>query len=675
MKLRLFILITLFLSTASTFGQIAADSIHSKIALEGNPEVFALRLEEDINLDDVKQRQDWKPYDSTYITTNSHDIWLKFELKNSSKDTVFNYLYSEDHYQTIYLQNNSELKILKNGVYIPLNERSNKLESFFTKIEVPPLQSVEVYIRLRIHSRSFPVSYPEIYSEKGYWNLSRQIRQAESKSIGFIYFYIISLITLITFAVVFWIRLRKKLYLYYLGYLFFQLIYGFLVLRNTVAPIGNFFRYFPETAYNLFEPIQFIFIAFYIFFILHLLKMEKYDNLLAKVTFYLGVFCIIYAGLRFLLSYFFYDPKLIGIIFSGIRLIILPLNLILIIWIIYKVKHPLLKYFIVGQSLFFAGSVLASYLGSTNTHLVPGHFFNFKEAPNVIFQIGLLAEVYCFSFALGQNIFLLQKDKNIANEALIEQLKKNRLLQEEMNRKLDSKVDEKTTELIELYTQLEQQKEKEIKADFTQKLKTMKMMALRSQMNPHFLFNSLNAIKHLMMTARNDDAIVYLDDFSTLLRSILQNSSRETITVEEELEILELYLSLEKNRIGESFDYSINVTSREALSQFNAPPLFLQPFAENAIWHGLYPSNKKEKKLKITFDTSESLKIIIEDNGVGRQASRMKEKLHKSMGMKITKERLSLFNHLNNPTIHLVFTDLLEGETSLGTRVTLTYTN
>ena len=675
MKIRLFILIILLVSTTPILGQIAADSIHTKVFLEGNPEVLALRSEENFSLNDIKQRQDWKPYDRTYITSDSLDIWLKFELSNSSRDTVFNYLYSEDHYQTIYLQSNSETKILKNGLYIPINERSNKLESFFTRIEIPPLQSSEVYLRLKIHSRSFPVSYPEIYSEKGYWNLSRQIRQAESKSIGFIYFYIISLITLITFAVVFWIRLRKKLYLYYLGYLFFQLIYGFLVLRNTVAPIGNFFRHYPETAYNLFEPIQFIFIAFYIFFILHLLKMEKYDKLLAKVTFYLGIFCILYAALRFLQSYFFYDPTLISIIFSSVRLIILPLNLILIIWIIYKVKHPLLKYFIVGQTLFFTGAILASYLGSTNAHLVPGHLFNFKEAPNVVFQIGLLAEVYCFSFALGQNIYLLQQDKNIANEALIEQLKKNRLLQEEMNRKLDSKVDEKTTELIELYTQLEQQKEKEIKADFTQKLKTMKMMALRSQMNPHFLFNSLNAIKHLMMTARNDDAIVYLDDFSTLLRSILQNSSRETITVEEELEILELYLSLEKNRIGESFDYSINVTSREALSQYYAPPLFLQPFAENAIWHGLYPSNKKDKKLNITFDTTENLKIIIEDNGVGRQASRMKEKLHKSMGMKITKERLSLFNHLNNPTIHLVFTDLLEGETPLGTRVTLTYTN
>lgn len=175
------------------------------------------------------------------------------------------------------------------------------------------------------------------------------------------------------------------------------------------------------------------------------------------------------------------------------------------------------------------------------------------------------------------------------------------------------------------------------------------------------------------MTSRNEDAISYLDDFSTLLRSILYNSNREIISVEEELEIIKLYLSLEKNRMGDTFNYTIDVSSIEELSQFNIPPLLLQPFVENAIWHGLRPSQNPQKWLKITFDTSEVLTIILEDNGIGRKASSTENKTHKSMGMEITRERLALFNHSNETSIKLEIIDLESENKPLGTKVVLTY--
>jgi LytS/YehU family sensor histidine kinase len=202
----------------------------------------------------------------------------------------------------------------------------------------------------------------------------------------------------------------------------------------------------------------------------------------------------------------------------------------------------------------------------------------------------------------------------------------------------------------------------------------MKMLALRSQMNPHFIFNSLNALKNLVMLSREEDAIQYLDNFSVLLRTILQNSSKNTITVEEELEMLELYLSLEKSRLGEDFSYTIRCDSREALSQFTIPPLLLQPFVENAIWHGLHPSSKAEKKLSVTFDTSQQLLITIEDNGVGRKESGKVKKTHPSAGTHITQERLSLYNHISEAKMHLNILDL-ENNKGMpeGTRITLTY--
>ncbi|EGV42336.1 histidine kinase [Bizionia argentinensis JUB59] len=654
-------------------GQIIVDAIEEKLVLIDNKDVKVITSDAETSFNTVRRETNWRFYDASYNASTETAIWLKFEIENQTKDTLINYLHSTDHYTLLYKQNNNGFTKSKNGSFVPFHERANQSNAFFTKLEVLPFQKSLIYVKLSLNNLIAFYNSPTIYSEKGYWKYVNEESKNQANSIGFIYFYIISLFTIFIFALVFWLRLRKKLYLYYLGYLFFQLIYGFLVLRSTLAPVGNFFNYIPELAFKLFEPVQFIFIGFYVFFILQLLQINQYDKLLAKALKYLGLFCFIYAVSYFVTNYFITDTQSIGTLFLIIRSIILPINLVLIIWIIYKVKHPLFNYFIIGQTFFFIGAILATYVGYSGVRYIPGHLFNFKESANVIFQIGLLAEVYCFSLALGRNVFILQKDKEKANRKLIDQLQKNQHLQETMNRELDGKVQKKTDELIQLYSEIEREREQKIKDDFTNRIKETEMVALRSQMNPHFIFNSMSAIKSLIMTARNDDAINYLDDFSSLLRGILQNSNHKKITVEEELEILELYLSLEQNRMGPNFNYNIQVDSNEALSQYEIPPLLLQPIVENAIWHGLHPSLKTDKKLIIIFDTTENLKIIIEDNGIGRKESAKKKKLHESMGTTIVQDRLTLYNHLNDHNIRFKITDLEEDETALGTRITLIY--
>lgn len=673
MKFLLLIVLSFLASLTQLTGQIIADSISFGVELVNNANVQALRTDVETTFEEIKNSNLWKPYDSTYISSPQAAIWLKFELENSSRDTLHNFIYSNINYVTTYQKTDLGLEISKNGTLLPLPQRTNKSEYQYTKLTVFPFKKSSIYVRLYNSSIGYNPGHPLLYSEMGYYKQSNQIRERHLKPIGFIYFNIISLITIFIFSLVFWLRLREKMYLYYLGYLFFLLVYGFQALRTTGATVGNLFVYIPKLSNLSFEPVQFIFIGFYVLFISHLLTVKKYDKILAKVLTYLAISCFVYAVGRFIFSYFFFGLMFSESLFLIVRSIILPLNFVLIFWIIFKVKHPLLIYFIIGQSFLFLGAILASYIEYSDFHLVRGHFFNFKQAPNIVFQIGLLAEVYCFSLALGQNIFILQREKEKATVALIAQLKENQLIQKTMNRELDEKINKKTSELIQLYSQLEIDKEDKIKSAFSQKLKETEMVALRSQMNPHFIFNSLSAIKHLIMTSRNDDAIIYLDDFSTLLRGILQNSNRKKITVEEELEILEVYLSLEKNRMGSDFKYNIQVSSREALSQFHIPPLLLQPIVENALLHGLQPSLKTNKELTVIFDTTENLKIIIEDNGIGRKESAKKKKLHHSMGTSIVQDRLTLFNHLNDHDIQLKVTDLEEDGNVLGTRITLTH--
>jgi ligand-binding sensor domain-containing protein len=205
----------------------------------------------------------------------------------------------------------------------------------------------------------------------------------------------------------------------------------------------------------------------------------------------------------------------------------------------------------------------------------------------------------------------------------------------------------------------------------------IELKALRSQMNPHFIFNSLNSIQHYIFNTKSDEAIKYLSKFARLVRTILNNSNKPTVTVGEDLEALKLYLELEQMRFEEKFDYEILVDPSVDSDYDIMPPLLIQPYVENAILHGL---NTKPGKgmLKIAFRSDNNYLICtIEDNGIGREkASEIKRTMpkskHKSLGMKITEDRLKILNDVNNSQLSVTITDLKdENGNALGTKVEL----
>ncbi|OQD44088.1 sensor histidine kinase [Croceivirga radicis] len=171
---------------------------------------------------------------------------------------------------------------------------------------------------------------------------------------------------------------------------------------------------------------------------------------------------------------------------------------------------------------------------------------------------------------------------------------------------------------------------------------------LRSQMNPHFLFNSLNSIKLYIINNDKKNAVHYLNKFSKLVRRILDGSTLKETTLAEELETAELYLNIENIRFSNTIDYKIEITEGLDPETLKLPSLILQPFLENAIWHGL-SSKEGEKKLRVTITPKNDYHIHINiiDNGVGRATSeKIKEKRvikRKSVGIDITKERLANF--------------------------------
>ena len=210
----------------------------------------------------------------------------------------------------------------------------------------------------------------------------------------------------------------------------------------------------------------------------------------------------------------------------------------------------------------------------------------------------------------------------------------------------------------------------------------IKMVALRGQMNPHFIFNSLNSIQHFITIRNREEALNYLSKFSKLIRKILENSRENTVTISNEMQLLELYIQLEQLRFNHRFDYHIAIDEKIDVENTEIPPLLIQPYIENAILHGLI--NKAGKgDLWLSLERNNGLLICkIEDNGIGRaraqEIEQRKVSRHKSLGIKVTEERISELFALLDYNMEVVVEDLFETEKSLvepqqpaGTRVTI----
>lgn len=215
-------------------------------------------------------------------------------------------------------------------------------------------------------------------------------------------------------------------------------------------------------------------------------------------------------------------------------------------------------------------------------------------------------------------------------------------------------------------------------AQLQQDLAQSEAKALKAQMNPHFLFNSLNAIDNYILNNDPAKASDYLSKFSKLIRKILDNSDVPSITLEEEIDILKLYIKMEQMRFSDKFDTNINLKGNINPSELVIPPLIIQPYVENAIWHGLIHLQKKGA-LNISFSIKDEVLLCeIEDNGIGRlRAQQNKSKSatkRKSHGMKIAQERLKLFSK-NIHQEQLVIVDDLKSanQQAIGTKVTLRF--
>jgi LytS/YehU family sensor histidine kinase len=220
-------------------------------------------------------------------------------------------------------------------------------------------------------------------------------------------------------------------------------------------------------------------------------------------------------------------------------------------------------------------------------------------------------------------------------------------------------------------------KKKQSESELKQRLTEMQMQSLRAQMNPHFIFNCLNSIENFIMRNDKTAASEYLNKFSELIRIMLDSSRADLASFAKNMEGIQLYVELEQLRFNHKFSFNSNIDPELMNGDYKVPHLMIQPYIENAILHGLSPSEGENLKLYLSATlVGDYIHYIIEDNGIGRARSAKYKNHnnpdHKSIGIDLSEERINMFNQQYDVEGGVEITDLYdENNKPAGTRVNI----
>ncbi len=322
----------------------------------------------------------------------------------------------------------------------------------------------------------------------------------------------------------------------------------------------------------------------------------------------------------------------------------------------------------IGAIIFFI-FYLSFYLAK---YVIPSRYLT-SSFYDITYMIGVI------SLPIATSIFLalefaftnrsletqLAEVQRLSRKTTAQELEKQQILSDQ-KRLLEKEVIERTAELTQRRKELEKtlenlkltqskllrsEKEKML-VQHERALHELEAKALRAQMNPHFIFNCMNSIKSLIQKDEQEKSILYLTTFSKLIRTIFQNSDKREITLFDEIETCRLYMQLESMRFGNKFNYTFNVDESIDLKSVMVPALIIQPFIENAIWHGIMPKEDGGTVSVTVDETNHTLRCVIDDDGVGREMSnqnkfRAESAIYESKGVRLTQARLDLDNLLN----------------------------
>ena len=609
----------------------------------------------------IVSTSDTKFNNSRQMKRTRQVIWLQFKLENThSTDTLRLWYYSGVHAAvSLYLKDNASFHFLGKGglCTIPVNQ---SLGPFALPLIIPPRTINSYFVRVADYLLLFDKTAGTVNTRESYQSILVN-ETANTKWLFFIMTMIIGCLLLMSlYSFYQYLLNRDKTFLYYTLYAALAFCW-MMEFANPRFELGLTPSFMPWLAHPWAFSFSHSLSLVYALFLTRLLFIPQKQPHLWRIIRPLMI-------LLFLLQIMVGVQLFTGILITNAALYFmldaLPSLIMGVLMIIATIRSDskLKRYLLAGEVSLYVISLSPFHGLFVQQNLSP-QISAMVNYPPFFMAVGLFTELFCFSLALAYRNKLMEVEKNN--------------LQQHYTSELETALSQRTLEIKEQSRRLEEHHAGQMKMAFEQKLAEIEMTALRAQMNPHFIFNCLNSIQ--LYTSDNEaaKASTYLTKFSRLIRLVLENSRNDKVTLKDELDALGLYLEMEAMRFKNKLQFSIDVAAELDTDIIEIPPMLLQPYVENAIWHGLM--HKKEGGMvhvKVEQQQTDCLQITITDDGIGRKkAAELKSKsatANKSFGMKVTNERITLINQVyqTNTKVHVHDLEDAEGHNT-GTEVVL----
>ena len=607
-----------------------------------------------------------KNYDKSSYRLNKHVMLLVDYVNELDTTVVLNFYSNKNRYTHV-----GEVAVFSDSIVVYQTSKQITSNKQFVTLTLLPKQTIHaclLYQPISFKDYYFKRNANDFYLYKSKFHFPVFDSFLYKRNVGYSiqYLFLLGVIFIMyVFYMLSFFYLKDKIYLFYSFYLLISFLQVLYMIQYEVSRNMVMFNFIGNSGFD--EATKGLMIFFYMQFYKEAFRISKKDGSLFYSVELLKIISLLYVFV-IIIAYLFNAGWYAEPIIYGIYRV--PILLLSVIAFYFTMR---LKTFSFFQKIILSGSIvyllfnIVSTIQKTDFLLV-----NFLLEINTLY-LGILFELIFFSIALIIRI----KDSFLASEALkdklIVELKQNEEFVKNENLILESKVKERVVEIEKQNEIIEDQRRQALFENFEKEKALIQMQALSSQMNPHFIFNCMSAIQKSIITNEVEKASSLLTDFASLIRMVLQNSTKPEISLSNEIELLDQYLKLEQNRLSDSFDYTIIVENEIQTDFVEIPNMMLQPALENAIWHGFRDINYKGR-IDISFSQHDNLiRCTIIDNGIGRIKAAKYQSVHQqsSLAIEIILNRIKLLNQTNkNGNGNFEIVDLYnEQKQAIGTKV------
>jgi hypothetical protein len=503
-------------------------------------------------------------------------LWMRWILRNpSANPEQVSLIFNRLSFLSLYWIDSSGVHFIRDNRHFFFAGTKDDRRLF--ELTVPPGATITVYGRMYNPYRNFSQGHPVIIRSSEYPVVKQEVAYAQRYFVfvDILFLSIIFFIAIHTLAQYFFNNKRKE-FLLYAFYATCVFIFFLFKIEESFY-IDILFSHFPmvqKYGNNVMSYIMFF--AYYRFVrsFIDFKAIAPWFYRLILITEKVLILAVI-ADLSLALSNM-YGVR--SMLFNILRMYLICMAFTGI-YLLVRSRAALSLFIAVGSGFLVVGALMAMVL----SWLLAGPYIN-EFDPIIYMQLGMVLELLCFTLGLSYKTSLIEKEKIVAQQELIGQLEENTKLQDELTNKLESRVKEQTSHILQQQQQLEKEKEQQLTLEFQKKLTEMELQLLKSQLNPHFYFNTLNNLYGLSMIApkKAPDAILKLSD---IMEYVIYDCKTEKVPLNKELKFISSYVDLERLRYDEGARIDVQITGES--NGYQVSPLLLIQFVENAFKHGM----------------------------------------------------------------------------------------